>query len=421
MAWVSRYVAAVLLGSLLLSGLLLTGADAAAQTADLSSEAEVSLITILPGPAVYEAFGHSAVRVHDPARDIDRLYNYGTFQFDRWFLPKFLYGQLDYYLSVVSFPAALRHYEQLGRPVIEQTLNVTPAQRDALVGFLRTNAQPENRVYRYDFLFDNCSTRIRDACSEVWPTIDWSAAPDPQLTFREMLDRYVTDRPWTQFGFYLALGPQVDRPVTPYEAMFLPDFLLDAADHATINGSSGPQPLASSPDTLLWIDGYARPQAAFPWPTLLLWMLFGAGIVLTAQQRQGAGRWGHAFDQTLFGIAGLAGVGLAFLWFISLHEVTNQNLNLLWAWPTHLIAAALMGRNALPKRVWRLYWRATAGASLLMLAGWPFWPQVLYNGLIPLVALLGLRAAWHGRVPGLRSFGEEREEQAAAQNARAAT
>ena len=231
----------------------------------------------MPGPAVYEAFGHSAVRVYDPQQGIDRLYNYGTFRFDRWFLPKFLYGQLDYYLSVASLPAALRHYKQLGRPVVEQTLNVTPAQRDALVGFLRTNAQPENRIYRYDFLFDNCSTRIRDACTDVWPTVDWSDAPDPELTFRAMLDRYVSDRPWTTFGFYLALGPQVDRPVTPYEAMFLPDFLLDAADHATINGPSGPRPLVASPDTLLWIDGYARAQGSFPWPASALLGAPGCG------------------------------------------------------------------------------------------------------------------------------------------------
>ena len=382
--------------------ILLAGPDAAAaQTADLSAEAEVSLITILPGPAVYEAFGHSAVRVHDPEQGIDRLYNYGTFRFDRWFLPKFLYGQLDYYLSVASLPAALRHYEQLGRPVVEQTLNVTPAQRDALVGFLRTNAQLENRVYRYDFLFDNCSTRIRDACNAVWPTIDWSDAPDPQLTFRAMLARYVSDRPWTTFGFYLALGPQVDRPVTPYEAMFLPDFLLDAADHATINGPSGPRPLAASPDTLLWIYGYERAQPSFPWPAVLCWGLLSVGIVLTAQQRRGAVRWARAFDRALFGVVGVAGLALAFLWFISLHEVTNYNLNLLWAWPTHLVAAALLGRTALSDRVRRLYWLATAGAALVMLVGWPFWPQVLYDGLIPLVGLIGLRAAWHGHVPGL--------------------
>jgi hypothetical protein len=396
MAWVSRYVAAVLMGII-----LLVGPDAvAAQTADLSSEADVSLITILPGPAVYEAFGHSAVRVHDPEQGIDRLYNYGTFRFDRWFVPKFLYGQLDYYLSVVSFPAALRHYEQLGRPVVEQRLNLTPEQRSALVGFLRTNAQPENRVYRYDFLFDNCSTRIRDACDAVWPTVDWSDAPDPAATFREMLDRYVSDRPWTTFGFYLALGPQVDRPVTPYEAMFLPDFLLDAADQATIDGPSGPQPLAAPPDTLLWIDGYTRAQSSFPWPAVLLWGLLAVGIAGTAQQHKSAADWMRTFDRVLFGVVGTAGAALAFLWFLSLHEVTNYNLNLLWAWPTHLAAVALLGRGNgayLP-----LYWRATAAAALVMLAGWPFWPQVLYDGLIPLVVLLGLRAAWHGRVPGLR-------------------
>lgn len=367
--------------------------------AEFSDEAEVTLITILPGPAVYEAFGHSALRVRDAERGVDRLYNYGTFQFDRWFVPKFLYGQLDYYLSVAPFSAAVRHYEQLGRPVIEQALDVTPAQRDALIAFLRTNAQPENRVYRYDFLFDNCSTRIRDACDAVWPqAIDWSEAPTPGHTFREMLDLYVADRPWTTFGFYLALGPQVDREVTAYEAMFLPDFLLDAADHAYLDDDAGRRPLVAATDTLLWIDGYTHPQDAFPWPAAVMWGLLGVGIVLTAKQRHAPVNWADAFDRALFGVAGTAGLLMAFLWFISLHEVTNQNLNLLWAWPTHLVAAALLGRAVLPERYLRYYWIATAGSALVVLAGWPFWPQVLYSGLIPLVMLIGLRAGWRSGI-----------------------
>ena len=98
---------------------------------------------------------------------------------------------------------------------------------------------------------------------------------------------------------------------------------------------------------------------------------------------------GRPFDRTLFGVVGVAGLALTFLWFISLHEVTNYNLNLLWAWPTHLVAAALVGRTALSEQVWRTYWLGTVGATLVMLAGWPLWPQMLYDGLIPLV-MLGL-------------------------------
>ena len=101
------------------------------------------MVTILPGDPVYSMFGHSALRVHDPALGMDRLYNYGTFDFsDPLFIPKFAYGHLRYFLSVVPYERALRAYEQQRRPVLEQTLNLTREQRTALFRFLQDNARP---------------------------------------------------------------------------------------------------------------------------------------------------------------------------------------------------------------------------------------------------------------------------------------
>ena len=409
MGWVSRVLLTISILSVV--GIHVAHSEPGARGAlgaDLSDEAEVTLITILPGADVYEAFGHSALRVHDPVQGTDRLYNYGTFQFDDWFIPKFLYGQLDYYLSVASFPRALRLYEQRERPVIEQRLDLSAEQRDTLVDFLRWNAEPENRVYRYDFLFDNCSTRIRDAFEDEWGAeFDASAAPEPGYTFREMLDLYVQDRPWTTFGFYLALGQEVDRDVTAREAMFLPDFLMEAADHTYIDDDDGRRSLVTETDTLLWIDGYTHPHddPSFPWPTLMLWLVFAVGLVGTAAERQRGTRtpWMDRFDKGLLFVLGGAGLILAFLWFISLHEVTNQNLNLLWALPTHMLAAFLVGDKAVPRWLRHGYWGVTAVAALALLAGWPFWTQTLYTGLIPVLLLVVLRAAWRVSGPAPRT------------------
>jgi hypothetical protein len=149
---------------------LLLGGGAAplsAQPPRLSAESEVSMVTILPGDPVYSMFGHSALR-HDPAQNIDRLYNYGTFDFsDPLFIPKFAYGHLRYFLSVVPYQRALRAYRQQRRPVLEQTLNLTRTQRTALFRVLQVNARPENRHYQYVFFFDNCSTRVRDALEQA--------------------------------------------------------------------------------------------------------------------------------------------------------------------------------------------------------------------------------------------------------------
>jgi hypothetical protein len=390
---------------LLLAALLLSDRAAAQSIPSLSDAARVSMLTILPGDAVYSEFGHSAFRVRDPQRKIDRMYNYGTFAFgDPFFVPKFVYGQLDYYLSVVPYDAAHRHYERLGRPIIEQHLRLTAEQQNALFQFLEINARPANRMYRYDFLFDNCSTRIRDALeSAVGDAVQFTGRPDPNLSFRHLLDPWVADRPSISVGFDLVLGTPTDRIATPREAMFLPVYLMEAFDHATIQADGTTQPLVARTDTTLWFEGYDATEQAFPWPRWLGWMAFVVGLGLTVRAARRAdtrpGRW---LDGTLLGLTGLAGCIMAFLWFISEHAVTNYNWNLLWAWPTHLIAAVLVWRRADQARWMRPYLGAAAGLALLTAIGWAFWPQDLHAAVLPFTLLLIVRFGWRAYVAAPR-------------------
>ena len=95
---------------LLLAVLLATAVGAQAPPAGLglSDEAEVSLLTMLPGEEVYSLFGHSALRIRDDAAGLDRTYNFGTFSFDQpFFLLRFLRGSLDYQLDTDPFWAVL--------------------------------------------------------------------------------------------------------------------------------------------------------------------------------------------------------------------------------------------------------------------------------------------------------------------------
>ena len=66
------------------------------QQIKLSPEAEVSVITCGPGTdELYASFGHSAYRVLDLENKIDRVYNYGTFNFNTPnFYSKFAQGKL---------------------------------------------------------------------------------------------------------------------------------------------------------------------------------------------------------------------------------------------------------------------------------------------------------------------------------------
>ncbi len=359
----------------------------------LSARAQLSLLTILPGDAIYSMYGHSALRVHDPVQGIDRIYNYGTFSFESlFFLPKFLYGNLRYRLSVAPYRRALLHYRAQGRPVIEQTLNLTPAQEEALFRFLQINYRPENRYYQYNFLFDNCSTRIRDALKTVLEErLQFAPAPMPQATFRHLLDPYGSD--YINTGEDLLLGLPVDQLATPWQTMFLPDYLMRGFAYARVLRDGRAQPLVARTDTALWIAGYERPGPATFSPVLLGWLVFAAGLAATiiGYRRR---RFDHRLPDALFlALVGIAGLLITFLTFFSLHEATEYNMNLLWAWPTHLWAAAVLLRGH-HRRFLRRYLLAAAGTSLLLAAGWVFWPQDLPAALLPIALLLALRCGW---------------------------
>ncbi len=381
-------------------------ATAQGQSRPLSEQSEISLITILPGDPVYTFAGHSAFRIQDPAQDLDRLYNYGTFNFgDPLFIPKFTYGYLRYHLSVTPYEPMLRFYKQQGRPVIEQRLNLTQSQRTAVYRFLQENARPENRYYQYDFFFDNCSTRLRDVLKDtLGPAVDFSGASPPNRSFRELLDPYVASRPLLDLGFDIGLGLPADRMATAQEAMFLPEHLMRGFEAATLGSGSDSRPLVAHTDTVQWISSYDGMAPVWDWPT---WLSVGFLIgTLGWTARQAAtqtlpNRWGDAI--LLVGV-GFAGLTICYLWFISTYGVTDNNLNLLWAWPTHLIAGSLLLRRPSSHGL-RLYLLATAGGAALFALGWPVWPQNLHTAVLPLTLAVGLRAGWWGLLLSRTSAG----------------
>jgi hypothetical protein len=361
----------------------------------LSDQAQISLITILPGDPIYTFAGHSALRVRDPAADIDRLYNYGTFNFnDPLFIPKFTYGYLRYALSVTSYPPMLRFYQRQGRPVIEQPLTLSPSQRRAVFRVLEHNARPEHRYYQYDFFFDNCSTRIRDVLERtLGPRVDFSDVPRPERSFRELLDPFVASRPALDLGFDLALGLPADRRATAREVMFLPTHLMRAFSHATVTVDGQRQSLVARTDTVRWVSDYTAMEAALDWPFALSVGLLVLVLGWTGWQAMGGRIPGGRGDALLLAAVGGAGVVICYLWFVSTYAVTDSNLNLLWAWPTHLYAAYMLLRHPTRPEV-RPYLMATAGAAGLVLLAWPLWPQNFHPVVAPLLAAIGVRAGW---------------------------
>lgn len=128
-----------------------------------SSRLRISLLTCTPGEELYSTFGHSALRVTDSNAVTDLVYNYGTFNFDdEGFYLKFARGKLLYYVSVELFRDFAANYQYENRGITEQVLNLSGEEKIRMRHFLEENLQPQNRYYKYDFFFDNCTTRLRE-------------------------------------------------------------------------------------------------------------------------------------------------------------------------------------------------------------------------------------------------------------------
>lgn len=347
----------------------------------LSPGAKVSLVTCSPGDELYMAFGHSAIRILDPELGFDRLYNFGTFDMNVGnFYLRFARGDLLYQLSVDQGDADIQEHGALGQGVTEAQLNLTPEQKQSLFGALETNLAPENRYYRYDFLLDNCSTRVRDAFEKI---IGTSVADNTvtRLTFREILDPYLDRIPWIRFGIYLLLGAGVDRLVQPREACFLPANLESAICQTKIgNDLFGQNPVRLFP---------ARPLPRMPQasdPEIVFSVVLIGWIGVWALRGRRSSRSISALVYILFGFTGLFLVVLA---ANTLHWEAYQNWNVAWLVPTHLVAGVgLMFVPANKVFMLRLYLFLAMVESLVFMVSSPWLPQRFHPAIYPLVVLL---------------------------------
>ena len=308
----------------------------------LSPSSKVSVLTCSPGAELYSTFGHTAIRVHDPARNIDWVYNYGTFEFSDDFYLLFAQGKLDYALSKTDLTNFTNEYIYFGRQVLEQELIIELPDRQALLDALEKNYLPENRYYRYDFFFDNCCTRVRDILKEVLG--DELVFPNPitpeSMTFREMIESYQGHIPWGDFGIDLALGVPCDRYMEAEEDMFIPDYLMKHLGEAQFQGKT----LCAQPKELVPLMVNNLENKAFDWPYLLAVLLMIATFVwaFRATTRRKERLW---FDRVLLVLFGLIGVAVFLLWFATDHTITKINLNLVWASPLHLFALFLLSKT----------------------------------------------------------------------------
>jgi hypothetical protein len=359
---------------------LCTFARPAPAAAQDGSELRVSVLTMGPGDHPFFKFGHNALLVEGPG--LATVYNWGTFQFDSpALIPKFLRGRLKYWLSRSSLADTIEDYVSANRTIVAQELDLSPAQRLALKGFLDENARPQNREYLYDYFWDNCSTRVRDAIDRVVGGRVRAAGGGPgEQTFRAHALRMTADFVPVYLGLHLGLGSFTDQPIDRFREAFLPERLQGLLRDVRVPADGGGEkPLVKSERVLFEAQRAPvapRPPGWTPW-FALVGVAAGAALVLLGQaagRRQGA-RVALGLATSALGLVlGLLGLVLVGLWAFTNHRAAHANENILVCAPFAIALAGFglgvaRGRAASIRRAFLLAATAAGLAALGLVLG----------------------------------------------------
>lgn len=356
----------------------------------------ISLLTCAPGAELYSRFGHSAIRIYQPLSGLDIVFNYGLFDFQTpHFYLKFIRGKLLYQLGAQRFSDFIQFYQQEGRRVTEMPFQLSAADKRKIIDFLEKNYQPENRKYLYDFFFDNCASRIRDVLEKATALryTKADAENEHQKSYRQLLDSYLRQAPWEDFGIDLILGLPTDQTAGFRGEMFLPDYLEQNLQAGTVQQHHvGNEPI-------VLVEGRA-PQEANPTlisPLLFFSLFFGLILVFSWKAGPQTLRW---LDTVLFGAIGLAGMLFIFMWFGTNHKATYQNMNLLWANP---LALMLPFARFFSPQTGKWLTQLLLLGCLIAIFGFLWLPQQLHPAVLPIALAITTRSAIRlGYLPGVR-------------------
>lgn len=374
-----------------------------ANSQTLSPAARISLLTVSPGSELYSSFGHTAIRVADPAVGQERIYGWGTFDFstDNFYV-KFLRGTLPYQISVTDMYAMQYAYQIEKRSIREQVLDLSPTQRQRLFDVLNENYRPENRTYQYKFYYDNCATRPRDKIADACG--DSLTVPSKAVltgkSYRDWMNDYLGQHPWSQLGMNLALGTPSDVETTGWQAMYLPDQVHDQLARATLRRADGRVvPLVAQNLTPFEAPGGLRRGLPFIFDPEVVFAVLGISIAFFTARRYRRGRVDRWLDRLLFGFAGFWGWFLFLLWVATDHGVTAWNPTLLYLMPLHLPLIYWATSPTATARRRTLYFGITAVLILLgmMLSKVPGGVDSLFPMTLIIRCIVNLQPIWRGR------------------------
>ena len=360
--------------------LLMPATFAQAQTDSI----EVSLLTCSPHEEVYSLYGHTALRWHDMGNGDDIAFNWGVFDFKKpYFVLRFVFGLTDYELGAYPYNLFLHEYEQCGSSVTEQVLNLTTQEKFAVKKALIENLLPENKVYRYNFFYDNCSLRPRDIIERcIAGKVKYAPREDYAPTYREMVSSCTRNHPWGTFGNDMLLGLRADMATDMRQQEFLPENLMYDFDRATIYANGEYRPLVKERRIALQ-PGVQVIEDDFPLsPTECACLLLMLSIIIAIMEWKRRKTFKY-WDALLMTIQGLAGC-ILFAMLFSQHPTTSINLQMFLINPLPLFFMPSVLRRR--KTFW---WTVLTAMLVLFLIGSIF--QHYAEGMLILALSLLIR------------------------------
>ena len=350
-----------------------------------NDEIKFSVVTIGPYESeLYSAFGHSGIRYVDKKNNIDHFYNYGIFDFNQPnFYLNFLNGKLLYMVAKYDYRTAEKYYINEDRYIKEQVLDLNESEKILLYNILEQNIRPENRTYLYNYVYDNCATKIRDVLDNVYGgSLSFTSEPEKK-SFRQLMDLYLEKNKWGDLGIDICLGPEIDYDVSFDEEMFLPDYLFKGIENAVRDGDKN---IVSITNIInLQKEDFQSYSLS---PNYIFLIFFIISIYLSFRQVKYGIKY-FVFDSIYLMISGIIGCLLVYLWFFTDH-LSSYNFNIVWAMPFNIIISILILVNPNSSLVkWYMFLYSVLLFSLLIL--WNWIPQNLNEVLLFFILGITLR------------------------------
>jgi hypothetical protein len=359
----------------------------------ITPDAEFYLLTISPGTETYSIYGHSALRVEMPLIKFDRVYNWGVFDFStKNFTWKFAKGRLNYILDDTTYKNFLQGYFEENRSVYSQKINLDFDEKERLFALINENLKPENIAYRYDFFYDDCSTRIRDLIEKaVGDKIFYPPDQKKDIpTFREKTGEYQKAYPWLNMGIDLIMGTPGEKKASFRDRMFLPLDLQKNLSKTLISRDGKMIPLLQSPESVLEFNPPVINNPFYSTPVFVFMILFIGLVFISAFYRRG--NIIKIADIIIFSVFSILAVLMIFFNFFTNHQQMRLNLNIIWFNPLIIIClfCLFLGKTC------TIWFRITFYLSVIFLPLIIIFPQALNSSFVPVILILALRSSARG-------------------------